>query len=200
MGLENDNARSDVMSLEYERFHPIRPTDRVLDLGAHLGYFTAEVARRAAWVWAFEPHPANFAALVERCGDLPNVELVNGAASDADGRAVLHECPANNGAHSLFKHGQCSEIEFAVRAYEIGRWVAGLGQQPDFVKIDTEGAEGAIIESLLGHGWRGDLAVETHDGALYWRCRKAVELAGGTFFPATEKVGVCHASIPRPVE
>ena len=83
--IENANARTDVYSLEYERHHKIQATDRVLDPGAHVGYFTQLIAPRCRFVVALEPHPENFTSLKERCRNaaeaagmkwLPQVEHV----------------------------------------------------------------------------------------------------------------------------
>jgi FkbM family methyltransferase len=194
--LENANARTDVYSLEYERHHLITCADRVLDLGAHIGYFTEFLAPRCRFVLAFEPHPENFASLAERCRYAANTALVNAAAFHVSGHARLHECPANNGAHSLFKHGGCSEVFHEVPTVDIGPWLVAVGYAPDFIKIDTEGAEGAIIESLLGVGIVADMAVECHDLLLYWRCRNAAERAGLKWLPEIEHVGLCWAIKP----
>ena len=194
--IENANARTDVYSLEYERHYAIDSTDRVLDLGAHVGYFTELVAPRCRFVAAFEPHPENFACLRERCRYTPNVLLVNAAAFNASGKGRLHECPANNGAHSLFKHGGCSEVFHAVPTLDIGAWLLGLGFMPDFIKIDTESAEGAIIESLVHAGIAVDMAVECHDLMLYWRCRNALKGTGLKWLPEIEHVGLCYAIKP----
>jgi len=192
--IENANARTDVYSLEYERHHKIQATDRVLDLGAHVGYFTQLIAPRCRFVVALEPHPENFASLKERCRFTANALLVNAAAFHASGKGRLYECPANDGAHSLFKHGGCSEVFHQVPTVDIGPWLCALGFIPDFIKIDTEGAEGAIIESLLHVGIVADMAVECHDLMLYWRCRNAAEAAGMKWLPQVEHVGVCWAN------
>ena len=50
----------------------IRPGDCVLDVGANIGLFALQAARRGARVHAFEPMPATFAALAANassCGD-----------------------------------------------------------------------------------------------------------------------------------
>ncbi len=170
-----------------------------MDLGAHVGFFTELMAARGVNVVAFEPHPVNYAKLVKRCGHLRNVTLVNAAAWSSDGRRRLHECPANDGAHSLFKHGQCSEVTYEVEACDIGAWLARAEFAPDFVKIDTEGAEAEIMASLVGGGIVVDMAVETHDGNLYQRCAAIARAAGLEWFPEIEHIGLCYASL-RPMK
>ena len=194
--IENANARHDVYSLEYERHHQIAPGDCVLDLGAHVGYFTELIAPRCRFVVALEPHPENFASLVWRCGRLSNALLVNKAAHNQTGAAKLHECPENNGAHSLFKHGGCSDAWHDVPTVDIGPWLCAVGFIPDFIKIDTEGAEGAIVESLIKCNIRADMAIECHDLMLYWRCRNAATAAGLKWLPEIEHVGICYAIKP----
>ncbi len=197
--IENAHARNDVHSLEYERYHAIQPHEHVLDLGAHVGYFTEFVAPRCVFVVAFEPNPDNFRELAARCGGIGNATLIRAAAFDVAGQAMLHECPANNGAHSLFKHGQCSEVTWPVQTVAIGQWLRDQRSwfRPDFIKIDTEGAEGVIVESLMACGIVADMAIETHDSNLYWRCRKAIEVAGHEWLPDTARVGVCYVKAKR---
>ncbi len=194
---DNAHARNDVHSLEYERYHPIQPGDRVLDLGAHVGYFTALVAPRCSFVVSFEPNPDNFRELRSRCDGLANTVLINKAAFDLSGFARLHECPTNSGAHSLFKHGQCSDVSWRVERVDIGIWLRLANYIPDFIKMDTEGAEGAIVESLMRCHVHADMAIETHDANLYWQCRNAIEAAGHEWFPKVEHVGICHVKAKR---
>jgi len=64
----------------------------IIEAGASRGMDTVELA--AIWpqgrVFAFEPEPASFAALVSAAGHLPNVECVPLALSSSTGRAAFH--------------------------------------------------------------------------------------------------------------
>lgn len=67
----------------------VKPGGTMIDIGAHIGYFTLMAARAAGpegHVYAIEPDPANFAVLVEnvRLNKYENVHLIRGAAWDKE--------------------------------------------------------------------------------------------------------------------
>ena len=145
----NLNAKHDAESGEYERHFLITTGCLVLDLGAHAGHFSELVCDHGGFVIAFEPHPTNFRWLNERLKGR-NAIAINKAAWNRTGRAKLHECPTNTGANSLFKHDQCSDVEHDFGCLDIGQFLSAAKIKPDFIKIDTEGAEFHILESLFG--------------------------------------------------
>src|SRR5262245_25367629 len=65
----------------------LRPDDRVVDIGAHVGVFSLYCARSpVSSVVAYEPDPSNFEILTMNRFDLPNFEVrqaaVTGSAQD----------------------------------------------------------------------------------------------------------------------
>lgn len=135
-----------------EVLNRIGPGDVVWDIGANVGFFTGRFAEKAGpdgKVLAFEPSPATLAILRSRCGDLPNVELVNIALSDADGSASFHESGVggdpNNG---LFQSGASGiAVNVAVRRGD------SLCKErsdiiPTCIKIDVEGFEKEVLDGL----------------------------------------------------
>jgi precorrin-6B methylase 2 len=72
-------------------FHTlVQPGDRVVDVGAHVGYFTLLAARLCGpngRVFAFEPHPDNFRLLERniRENGAENVTAVRKAVADRAG-------------------------------------------------------------------------------------------------------------------
>jgi len=122
----------------------------VVDVGAHIGTFTVLAARRwpRARVLSFEPVPENRALLeanvrLNGCGRVQvNPEAVTGRA----GARRMEVSPTNTGGHSLAE-GSGGSVE--VPAIPFAEVLARAGGAPiDFLKIDAEGAEYEILESL----------------------------------------------------
>lgn len=112
----------------------IRKGDIVLDLGAHIGFFTVYAAKRAKRVIAVEPLPRNFYNLRFNVmlNKLDNVILVNKAIAEKTGYGYFTKDFLSS---HLSNHGiPCSTTT-------IDELLEELGLLPDVVKIDIEGAE-----------------------------------------------------------
>jgi FkbM family methyltransferase len=130
----------------------VSPGDIVYDIGANLGYVSLSLAKRVGThgrVISFEPLPQNIAAFRRNIeiNHLRNVQLLELAASDHKGEAVIRllENPATA---SLVWHGDSPHAtECKVQTISIDDLVdAGEIPSPKFVKIDVEGAEGAVLQ------------------------------------------------------
>jgi FkbM family methyltransferase len=129
----------------------IKPGDRVLDLGANIGYYTALFSRivgETGSVLAFEPEDENFRLLTRNVthNGLANVSVMKAVVGAASGIARLHHHTENRGAHMAFPTGS---PEFAgaslhprISLDELLR--AGI-EHVDFIKMDTQGSEPLII-------------------------------------------------------
>lgn len=191
----DENAHRDVESGIYEALTPINKDMQVLDLGAHIGCFARAVAPRCKFLVAFEPEPSNYALLLFNTKDLPNVLPVNAAAFDANTHMDLQINPGNSGGHGFYPNFP-PDAHVSVKVVDIGLWLVVSGWIPDFVKIDTEGSELNILESLVRHNVRSALAIEVHSVELYRKCRSLLEYNNYEFQPTVEHVGVCYA-VPR---
>lgn len=172
----DENPAADTVNGVYEKHHTIKPGEKVLDLGAHRGYFSLKASGlvgETGQVVAFEPHPENFMRLIQRC-NLPNVRCVNAGAWDEDGEAELWPAIDNSGGHSFFKVELGQEpVSIKCRLVDIGTWLMTEGFRPDFVKIDTELAEFRILTSLMRTPLRPEFACEIHNLAM-WDCSYAL--------------------------
>jgi FkbM family methyltransferase len=129
----------------------VRPRFVVYDVGAHAGFFTLLCSRLTGAegrVYAFEPRPQN-ADRLRRNADVngaTNVQLIAAAVSDRAGDAafVMHESTLEG---RLADDGESSSAR--VRTETIDALVAGGMAPPDFIKIDVEGAEGAVIRGAV---------------------------------------------------
>jgi FkbM family methyltransferase len=157
----------------------IDPGDRVIDVGANIGYMSSLAAARAGptgEVHAFEPHPHVFDALrrnAERWRGregVANVELHNAALSDESGSGELgvgpvfeanmglsslrgDEAPAGNGGNTITV--SLSRLDQLLADERVG-----------LVKIDVEGHEAGVLrgaEALFADGLVRDIVFEDHD-------------------------------------
>lgn len=132
----------------------LRPGDRVLDVGANIGYFSVLAG---AWVgdsghvYAFEPEPDNVQLLHKNIalnGLEGRVECVAAALSDQAGEGTLHLNPDNLGDHQLHDAGGKRD-SIPVPLLVGADWFEGRESGLDFVKIDVQGAEHRVVNGLL---------------------------------------------------
>jgi FkbM family methyltransferase len=115
----------------------------VYDVGANIGYHTTAFATRARRVYAFEPHPGNYALLEKNTENFDNVFLGQYAVSNTRSTCYISDYDpdqtSNFGAVSVVG----STTGIPVRAIDLD--TAGL-EPPDFVKIDAEGHELQVLQ------------------------------------------------------
>ncbi len=139
----------------------------VVDLGANIGALVLECARRASGVRvvAAEPNPGTFTQLrhniaANALGD--RVTALPLAVSDRPGRLHLAHGDALSGHQQLSSEGTGPGIE-AVTLDEL--YARGNVEHCDLLKIDTEGAELAIVEGATDAVWRRTdrIVIEYHE-------------------------------------
>lgn len=132
-----------------------------LDVGAHEGQTLEEVTKPGygfSRVIAFEPMPEQFAALLERYGD--TVELHNCALVDFDGYAWMYGTNEHLEASLFSDHADVDKrVKHMVAAVDAGQWLKHeLGDEPLTVKLNCEGAECAIVRSIIAAGQHHKIA------------------------------------------
>lgn len=138
-------------------FESTRPDPLVLDCGSNIGlsviYFKLLYPR--ARVLAFEPQAHNFEYLQSNVATLSEVTAYNLALWDQDGELDLYEDAEQPG--SLI--ASCDARRLAVRERPVlpqrvaCRRLSGYVQEPvDFLKLDIEGAELAVLRELQQAG------------------------------------------------
>jgi len=132
----------------------VAPGDTVYDVGANVGYVSLSLAKRVGprgRVVAFEPIPQNIAAFrnnIEING-INNVQLLEVAASDRDGEAVIRLAENPSTASLVWHRNDPSATALSIRTVSIDELVnAGELACPKFVKIDVEGAEGSVLQGM----------------------------------------------------
>jgi len=128
----------------YEKFLPIEKEDIVVDIGAHVGFFTLKAARVSRHVLAFEPHPLNYTllALNTKINHLNNVTPVNVALADYSGHAKLY-LGRFSGSHTIIeKRVKDKNAYIMVKVDTLDNLIKQFKlEEPLFIKIDVEGAE-----------------------------------------------------------
>jgi len=125
----------------------------VLDIGANIGYFTLIFARLVGdngKVYAFEPDPANFALLKKNVeiNGYKNVVLVQKAVSNYDGLLKLYLSEKNPQDHRIYDWNDGRKFVEA-QAVRLDEYFKNYAGKIDFIKIDTQGVEGAVIEGAV---------------------------------------------------
>lgn len=152
-----DTARTARM----DRLHAalVPPGGLVFDIGAHLGDRTGSFLRQGARVVALEPQPRVFRALRLLYGRCPRAVLLPCAAGAAEGELVLHVNRRNPTVSTLEPgfiaaaagapgwQGQEWDQRITVPVTTLDALIARHGT-PDFVKIDVEGHEPAVLQGL----------------------------------------------------
>lgn len=128
------------------------PGDVVLDVGAHIGYYTLLLARLvgpSGEVLAFEPDPDNFALLERnvRLNGYSTVRCVNAAAADRTGRTDLYRSTTNPGDHRIYASEE-ERDSLSVRCLRLDEFLDGRGRGVDFMKMDVQGAELAVLRGM----------------------------------------------------
>jgi FkbM family methyltransferase len=125
--------------------------DMVYDIGANLGYVSLSLAKRVGpngHVAAFEPVPRNielFRLNIE-LNKLRNIRLIECAASDKSGEAIIRLAENLATASMVWHRNNPAAAEFSIKTIAIDDLVAsGDLAHPAFVKIDVEGAEGFVL-------------------------------------------------------
>ena len=151
----------------------IQPGMTVLDIGAHVGYYTHRYAPKVGEngrILSFEPHPRTFAVLKHNVSHFDNVTLQQLALAEHPGTAELHDYLIMSASGSLqFDEGmkdllksQVSDSDiapriskdfpdktFSVETKPVDDCLETMGiTQVDVVKMDIEGAEIGALRGM----------------------------------------------------
>ena len=130
----------------------IRPGQNVVDVGAHLGYFTIVMALlvgRGGKVLALEPEPCNFELLLTNLelNGIENVEALRTAVCDRAGRARLYLSGCNTDDHRRYDASQDREVH-EVDTLTLDGYFGAADDSVHFVKIDAQGSEPKILDGM----------------------------------------------------
>jgi FkbM family methyltransferase len=157
--------------VQYAFMRSVTPGSCVYDVGANLGFFTLIAARLVGptgHVHAFEPVAAtaqSLASTVDRNG-FTHVSVHMVAVNDVSGEGRLLRTQESSWSHLDDRgwHPQTAE-SVPVSVISLDDFVRDGGRPPDFVKIDVEGSEVAVLEGAIAilAEHRPQLVIELHE-------------------------------------
>ncbi len=157
----------------------IQSGEIIIDCGANIGDLTSRFARTGAKVYAFEPNPTAFSILKNRFKKCALVECFNQGVMDQNCTLTLRF----RGAHGTWdaidttvsssffsqKISGVSNHEVDVSCVDLGTFIQTLGSRVRLIKMDIEGAEIAVLNSLIDTDIIHEidqLVVETHGNQM----------------------------------
>jgi FkbM family methyltransferase len=132
--------------------HLVTPGDVVLDIGAHIGYYTllfSSLVGESGKVFAFEPDQANFRVLEKNVAinRLSNVTLVQNAVSNLNGIAQLYVSRSNSGDHQMYR-SDSERPAVDVASLQLDSYFDNEVHDISFIKMDIQGSEWAALRGM----------------------------------------------------
>lgn len=134
----------------------IKPGDTVIDVGAHVGYFTllmAVLVGPTGRVLAFEPSPENYQRLLNHLAinGLTNVTPFHMAVGDKCGVVDLWINKDNDGGHAVYDVGMLApNTKSRAHPQRYPVWMTTIEavcpKHPSVMKVDVEGAEHNVLK------------------------------------------------------
>ena len=131
----------------------VKEGDFVIDLGAHIGYFTlifSELVGKNGRVFAFEPNPKNFSLLKKNVlvNNFKNIELVQKAVSDKEGKIKLFLSDTNTGDNRIFDINDHMKTIY-IESIKLDNFLKSELSKISFIKMDIQGAEVKALRGML---------------------------------------------------
>lgn len=108
---------------------------RAVDVGAHVGLWSIQLAKQFKWVDAFEPVQQHMDCLIRNLLNLKNTSVCQVALGEKDQRIGIHTAPTSSG--DSWVNGAGNIRMMTLDAFKF--------QDVDFLKIDTEGYETFVL-------------------------------------------------------
>ena len=139
----------------------LKPGMTFFDVGSHIGFFSllaSAIVGPRGRVVAFEPTPSSFEIVSGNLAHLANCRCENVAAFREDTHIEFTDFGVEFSVFNSMYGGKIKNDDLAratprtlkVMARALDRWCAETGIYPDFLKIDTEGAEMDVLAGCNG--------------------------------------------------
>jgi FkbM family methyltransferase len=130
----------------------LRPGDVLADVGANVGWFSvigSDLVGPTGKVFAFEPDPDNLKLLRRNLSlnQCRNVHVFGTALGSSNRMGTLYRSADNQGDHQMCVV-QDRQDQVAVRIETLDHILGQQGGKVDFLKIDTQGSEVAILRGM----------------------------------------------------
>jgi len=128
-----------------------------IDIGAHVGLISAQILQRLRFtnvkinIMAFEPNNSTFVCLISNLGREEGVELFNFGLGEFEESVDIYIHPKNTGHVTTKKDNLLKTKTFITERVSIkpsSTVFNNYNTNSKFIKIDTEGAEMPIMESI----------------------------------------------------
>lgn len=132
----------------------LKKGDIVIDIGAHVGYYTLIAARRVGptgKVYAFEPDPTNYAILQKniKLNGYHNIIPVRKAIADRTAQMSLFLSNKDSMAHSLYCDSFVDEKSVDIETTTLDEFIpSGEYSSISMIKMDIEGSEPKALEGM----------------------------------------------------
>lgn len=133
----------------------IKKGDIVLDIGAHIGYYTlimAKLVGKEGKVFAFEPEPSNYKILQKNVeiNSYHNVVLEKKAAADRNGIIDLYLSLDSSGMHRIYPSKHCKD-KIQINSLKLDNYFQNSKflNKIGLIKIDVEGAEFNVLKGTI---------------------------------------------------
>jgi len=129
----------------------IKPGMIVIDIGAHIGYFTkifSKLVGKKGTVYAFEADPENFELLNKNTKHLKNTKLCKVAISDSIGTIDFFHSNSKSGCHSTVP-AEFRSQKITIPTITLDEFANRKGiNKIDIIKIDIEGGEYIALHGM----------------------------------------------------
>lgn len=150
----------------------IKPTMNIVDIGAHIGYFSVLYSKLVGpdgHVYAFEADPENYKLLEYNTRRLKNISRNKKAVSEHTGTVDFYHIENSTGCHSVIDPDEISH-KITVDSVALDDLItSGEIEKVDIIKIDIEGGEPLAFKGmkrLLTESSNIQLITEFNQGSL----------------------------------
>tara|TARA_B110001452_G_scaffold157073_1_gene130721 strand:- start:2458 stop:3282 length:825 start_codon:yes stop_codon:yes gene_type:complete len=135
----------------------ISPGDVLIDIGAHIGYFSllaSELVGSNGMVYSFEPTASTYKLLESNTFRVKNIKTINKAVFSENKEIEFNDYGPRYSAMNSFTEGRFDEnadrafTKLEVKAIKLDDFVAKNNIKPNFIKIDAESAEYDILKGM----------------------------------------------------
>lgn len=128
----------------------LKKGDVVLDIGAHIGYYTllaASIVGDTGKVYAFEPNTKNFSLLKKSVeeNNFKNVILINKAVAEVSGEVTLFIDKKNTGDHRVYDTKDDRETT-KISSISLDDFFKKESKKINVIKMDIQGSEAGAFK------------------------------------------------------